>query len=204
MLTAKDIEVFVVQSNAIEGIDRDPGGDIEAHLEFLFSRLTVESLQTLVTRLQPGAVLRDRPGLDVMVGNYTPPRGDYHMSKALQALLYDTDMVCGPEYTHLAYEMLHPFTDGNGRSGRALWLREMIELAPIMEGGEDQLEEIKVAGFLRPFLRQVASIKTNGEAPRFIEVARGTKPDDGFHNLRHRYYSVLRGCDLAGLYAAKW
>lgn len=34
---------------------------------------------------------------------------------------------------HVVYETLHPFTDGNGRSGRAVWLRQMgwIVRAPL-------------------------------------------------------------------------
>lgn len=31
-----------------------------------------------------------------------------------------------PYDVHQQYETLHPFTDGNGRSGRALWLWQMI------------------------------------------------------------------------------
>lgn len=30
-----------------------------------------------------------------------------------------------PYKIHLLYEDLHPFTDGNGRSGRAIWLWQM-------------------------------------------------------------------------------
>ena len=31
-----------------------------------------------------------------------------------------------PYVFHCEFETLHPFTDGNGRLGRALWLRQVI------------------------------------------------------------------------------
>ena len=31
-----------------------------------------------------------------------------------------------PWVFHVQYERLHPFTDGNGRSGRALWAWQMM------------------------------------------------------------------------------
>jgi hypothetical protein len=96
---------FIRESNRIEGIRRDPTDEeITAHEILLdLEEVSVADLEAFVARVQPGAVLR-RGGQNVRVGDYLPPNG-------------------GPLYkTHIDYELLHPFTDGNGRSGRALWL----------------------------------------------------------------------------------
>ena len=53
---------------------------------------------------------------------------------ALGEILADAVDECSSAYVlHCRYESLHPFTDGNGRSGRALWLWMMggIEEAPL-------------------------------------------------------------------------
>lgn len=123
---------FVAESNRIEGILREPADEeIVAHEKFLLSpRPTVATVQTLVSVLQPGARLRDKFGLDVQVGRYLPPPGGPDIKAQLKVLLHDLDKY-SPYQAHQAYENLHPFTDGNGRSGRAIWLWMMRDGAPL-------------------------------------------------------------------------
>ena len=127
-----NLEEFVRESNQIEGIRRDPSGtEIVAHRLFLtLTSVTIADLARFVEAVQPGAKLRDRPGMNVQVGSHVPipggPTVTWQLKMILSALDRDT-----PYETHLAYETLHPFTDGNGRSGRALWLWQMQGDAPL-------------------------------------------------------------------------
>ena len=128
---------FVRESNRIEGITRNPReSELSAHETLLgLDVVTVADLTAFVAIVQPGAVLRNRPGLDVRVGNHNPPRGGPDIVPALERILryaHGPQPVAGGVYhappfvTHHEYETLHPFTDGNGRSGRALWAWQMI------------------------------------------------------------------------------
>lgn len=120
---------FVRESNRIEGITRLISDDETlALIKFINeTSINVKHLQAYVKFIQPNAQLRDKVGLDVMVGNHFPPAGSPWIRETL-GLLLDTAMHqrLTPYEVHCEYEKLHPFTDGNGRSGRALWAWQMI------------------------------------------------------------------------------
>lgn len=125
------IEDFVRESNRIEGINRDSSTDeITAHEKFVkLGILTIEDIQEFVSVVAPGHKLRDQYGLDVRVGDHIAPRGGPEIRTSLQIILTEIGGK-DPWQTHIEYETLHPFTDGNGRSGRVIWLWQM-ETAPI-------------------------------------------------------------------------
>lgn len=118
---------FVTESNRIEGILRGPTQvEIEAHVRFFaLQEITVPDVVEFV-RIIALADLRDKPGMDVRVGNHFPPPGGSQVRINLER-------ICGvanlgnqsPYELHLSYEKLHPFMDGNGRSGRAIWAWQM-------------------------------------------------------------------------------
>ena len=119
---------FVQESNRIEGIHKVRSVEIDAHVNFLESDGGVAALEKFVD-IVAGAPLRSRQGMDVRVGTHYPPPGGPMVVTALGELLDRTDL--DPWERHVAYETLHPFMDGNGRSGRVLWLRDMGGQAPI-------------------------------------------------------------------------
>lgn len=123
---------FVRESNRIEGILRDPtAAEIEAHVVFTnHIQPKTADLEAFVGVIAPGHRLRDVPGLNVRVGNHIAPAGGPEIRAALDTLVERAFFPEDPWQIHIEYETLHPFTDGNGRSGRALWLWQM-QTAPI-------------------------------------------------------------------------
>lgn len=122
-----DTADFVAESNRIEGILRAPSvAEIEEHDRFVsLEKVTIQDLVRFVSVYQPGARLRDEIGLNVRVGNHHPPRGGPEIVTGLLEIL---KIDWSPWSAHVAYENLHPFTDGNGRSGRALWAQIMVQV----------------------------------------------------------------------------
>lgn len=128
--TDVDLEAFVRESNRIEGIQRTTQAQVEAHHRFLVRpQVTVEDLVELVAALQPNARLRDSEAVPgVRVGNHIAPPSGPGVRRELERIL----KMPGSSFDqHVAYETLHPFTDGNGRSGRALWLYRRGCYAPL-------------------------------------------------------------------------
>lgn len=125
-----DLPKFLEESNRIEGITKPVlNAEIRTFKTFLeLPVITVADLQTFVGVFQPDAVLHERVGLNVRVGNYMPSPGGPLIRQRLMDILDKVNIeprISSPHNIHLQYEHLHPFTDGNGRSGRALWAWQM-------------------------------------------------------------------------------
>jgi Fic/DOC family len=124
---------FVCESNRIENIVREPSrGEIEAHAWLLsLDVLHVPDIVEFVLEVAGGnAPLRSQPGMNVRVGGHLPPPGGPEIPKALDELLglISDSRQLTPFEAHCRYETLHPFLDGNGRSGRAIWAWQMQDL----------------------------------------------------------------------------
>ena len=123
-----DLTDFIRESNRIEGIVREPTKEeISAAENFLaLGQITVDDVAMLVSVFQPDARLRNRPGMNVRVGRHVAPEGGPEIEKELTGLLKAVNGdVLTPYNIHVWYETLHPFIDGNGRSGRMIWAWQM-------------------------------------------------------------------------------
>lgn len=139
---------FVDEINRIEGITR-PALDsevIEMDRFLQLSEITIGELTSFVKVFEPTAIMRVQSGCDVRVGTHLPPSGGVGIMYRLDEIIHNiTNGLQTPWENHVDYETLHPFTDCNGRSGRALWAWQMLN-----EGQEWWLN----IGFLHMFYYQ--------------------------------------------------
>lgn len=126
--TSQELRAFVRESNKIEGITRPPRDEeIEVSEWFLNLGVVITSdLEKFVNVVAPGAELRSKTGMDVRVGSHFPPPGGPKIKAELDWLLIRHVPFEFPYWVHVRYEFLHPFMDGNGRSGRILWAHQML------------------------------------------------------------------------------
>ena len=120
---------FVKESNAIESIFRNPTREeLEATDNFIFNKeLTLETVCNLQKVYAPDKPLRKTKGMGCRVGYYTPPAGGPEIVVDLENILSQArEDLRNPYEIHMAFELLHPFLDGNGRTGRALWAWKMV------------------------------------------------------------------------------
>ena len=116
---------FARESNHIEGIwavSRHEDHAEALKLFLLHDTMSVGALESFVKMIEPEAYLR-RDKHDRVTISGVPTIPPEHSETMLIALL---DMInentIDPYTAHVRYEKIHPFMDGNGRSGRALWL----------------------------------------------------------------------------------
>lgn len=120
---------FVAESNRIEGIGVVQEHEVKAHFDFMnVQHPTINDLEEFVFKIC-GKRIRALDGMNVLVGSHVPPLGGSQIVEDLKNLLVSIHAGhLGPYEAHIAYETLHPFMDGNGRSGRVLWAWQMIHL----------------------------------------------------------------------------
>lgn len=137
MISRNSLENFLIESNEIEDINLLPT-DNQIGLSMAFLKLEtvyIKDLTNFVNLFQSDAVIRNKKNLNVRVGPHIAPPGGNKIVTDLQNLLWRIKETTPFEF-HCGYETLHPFTDCNGRSGRILWLWQMVRIFPNMDETE--------------------------------------------------------------------
>lgn len=142
---------FAKESNRIDGITNADDNErmfkkLEAFLKL--EKLTIEN----VCEFNEWGELRDREKMNVWICGKMAPVGGNYIRRSLETLLsnisnHGNTSNVDSYNCHLCFERSHPFMDGNGRTGRAIWLWQMVR----------QHDYDLSLGFLHKFYYQVLS-----------------------------------------------
>lgn len=124
----KGLADFLFESNKLERINSVRPEEIDMAEQFIqLPDLTLRDMGNAVNVFTLGvAQLRAAYGMDVRLSTgYEPPGGGPVIRNSLISILGHIK-VLAPYWTHIEFESLHPYTDGNGRVGRLLWLWQMV------------------------------------------------------------------------------
>jgi len=150
------IEQFVTESYRIEGLNLT-GERLDhavfVHENFLKTKCTVADLENFARdACGRHCVLREFPNQNVRVGSHIAPQGGPGIRRALWSVL-DAMLSTSPFDTHRDFLTLHPFMDGNGRTGRAIWLWQLRNIPRL----EEEFRRTQALGFLHTFYYQTLS-----------------------------------------------
>ncbi len=126
----ENLILFAEESNRIEGIlDGRSASYMAGRLEALLDQPVLRMEDVIRFAEMCGGRLRDKQGMNVQVGHHRPPSGGLAVVTALEALLarVNDDHGFDPYMAHCDFEVLHPFSDGNGRTGRMIWAWMMYD-----------------------------------------------------------------------------
>src|SRR4051812_20495406 len=123
------MEKHIHESNLIEGID-DVDQDIQSMLAWKWlcdqrhlTSVVVKRLHKLITDKQPDLERKYKGefrDIQVYVGNHVPPRPGLVKSAVSRWVKTCLDADLSARESHVRFETIHPFVDGNGRTGRML------------------------------------------------------------------------------------
>lgn len=132
------VPAFVRVSNRMAGITRDPtAAEISAHRGLLaVNSLRVENLELFIRHIAPGAGLRGTSEADAEAEDEASAASVGLKADLATIILAAQTQSASPFRLHRIYRRLRPFTDGNGRCGRALWMWQ------VMRGTPEQLAAI--------------------------------------------------------------
>ncbi len=120
------LEHFVFESNMIEGIFDSE--EIQSSLKRTETILALDALTVGdLMEFNTAGALRNHPEMNIMMGHYRPPKGGPSVVYALNSIVDNANNGNNPYFVHMDFETLHPFMDGNGRTGRVIWLWQMVE-----------------------------------------------------------------------------
>lgn len=126
-----EVIAFLKESLAIERINRPvTEKEIEVTSAFLcFETIDYDAICSLQAVYAPGYPVRDKAGMNVHIGGRIPMAGGPKVVTQLTRLV--DSIIAGrldPLEAHTAFEILHPFMDGNGCTGRTLWAWHKLRL----------------------------------------------------------------------------
>jgi hypothetical protein len=122
------VPAFVRASNRLAGINREPtAAEISAHRGlFAVESLRVENLELFIHHIAPGAKLRDNAECSPEMWNTDEAEVEAVRNDLATILAAARANSAAADRLHRIYRLLHPFTDANGRSARALWMWQQM------------------------------------------------------------------------------
>lgn len=130
-LPKRHLKSFIKQSNKIEDVGDEGFADSMKAWEYLSNVLIIEAVDILechriVMQTLDPRIAGEIRNCSVRVGQFIKS----HFSIIKETLPDVIEQLNGvdPKQAHIAFEMLHPFEDGNGRVGRLLYFWQRMRL----------------------------------------------------------------------------